>query len=159
MYKSKTFVRLGKELADMAFKNGFEGGALVASIPLLTDRQAKISTANEAILKLNQLTYLLNAMVKADLYEQSQTVKVYNYADQIVLALKEMLSKVTQPQRKITVKTPITVSQTAGTNVVATPTYEALPESAVGLDDGFDDVVYSQYPATYNQATAADVNK
>jgi hypothetical protein len=155
LYKSKTFIRFGKDLFDMALKNGFEGGALVASIPNLTERQIKIATANSAILKLSQMIYVLDGMVKAEMYTDEQIMKVKLYASDIINALKEMLANVSLPQKKITVKSPISVSSVDG-QAIAAGTYTEVPN---GDDDGFDDIVTSPYIPTdydYDQSVVAE---
>jgi hypothetical protein len=109
LYKSKTFVRLGKNLADSLFQNGFEGGALVSSIPLLSERSAKLDAANQALLKLNQARYILKAMLSAELYTAAQVNKLLSYLNEVIKGLKQMLDSVPATQRKITVKAPATV--------------------------------------------------
>jgi hypothetical protein len=154
MYKAKTFIRFGKDLFDLALTNGFEGGALVSSIPNLTDRATKIATANSAILKLSQMIYVLDGMVKADLYTDGQIIKVKMYTIDILNALKEMLSNVSLPQKKITVKSPISVSSIDALSGLNGTYYDV----SSGDDDGFDDIVTpAQFaPADYDQTVVVE---
>jgi uncharacterized protein YpuA (DUF1002 family) len=97
------------------------------------------------------MIYVLDGMVKAELYTDDQIMKVKLYTIDIINALKEMLSNVSMPQKKITVKSPINVSSVDGATALNGTYYSS------GDDDGFDDIVTAQFiPADYDQAVVSE---
>jgi hypothetical protein len=117
LYKSKSFTHAGKSLADMLFKSGIEAGSLISGISELTERQAKINAANQAILQLNQTAYIANVMQMADFYRASQVKPLTSYVRQVINALRELLISVPEPIRKIHVQSNQPVVQFAQVTV------------------------------------------
>ncbi|MGN0818616.1 MAG: hypothetical protein ACI4L9_06570 [Candidatus Coproplasma sp.] len=109
IYKDQTFIRVGKDLAEMLFKTGVEAGAVLSGIAELSSRQAKIDAANQAIIKLNQVSYIANVMCKAELYKPAQVKPLVEYVNHVVKALKELLSTVPDVQRVIRINSPVGV--------------------------------------------------
>lgn len=101
LYKSKSFTRAGKDLADTLFKSGVQAGALVSGIAELTDRSAKIAAANDAILKLNEVLYIAKIMQTADYYRPSQVNPLVNYITKMITGLRELLHNVPEVRRRI----------------------------------------------------------
>ncbi len=101
LYKSKSFTRAGKDLADTLFKSGVQAGALVSGIAELTERSAKISAANEAILKLNEVLYIAKIMQTADYYRPSQVNPLVAYVQKMIKGLRELLHNVPEVRRRI----------------------------------------------------------
>lgn len=110
VYKSQTFVHSGKELADELFKTGVEAGALLSGIPELTARQAKIDAANQAIIKLKQVSYIADVMCKAELYKSAEITPLVQYINHTVNALKELLSSIPEEQPIVRVAQPVAVT-------------------------------------------------
>lgn len=109
LYKSKSFTRAGKELADLLFRTGIEAGALLSGVSELTDRGEKIRTANHALLKLNQTMYIANVMQMAEYYRLSQVAPLIDYCKLIIDGLRELLSNVPETVRKIHFRAPVVV--------------------------------------------------
>lgn len=109
LYKAKTFVRSGKDLAELLFKSGIEAGSFISGISELSDRQAKIDAANQAILKLNQTMYVANVMQVAEYYTLKQVKPLIQYIGMILNALRDLLNKVPETQRVIRVVNPVDV--------------------------------------------------
>lgn len=107
LYKSKSFTRTGKDLADLLFNTGIEAGALISGISEVTDRRTKISTANKAILMLNQTMYIANIMQMADFYRPVQVKPIISYIEKLIEGLRELLHNVPDAQRRIVFKNPI----------------------------------------------------
>jgi hypothetical protein len=167
LYKEKTFIRSGKDLADKLFECGLEGGSLVGSIPLFSDRALKINAINQALLKINQARYILNAMLSAEFYTASQVNHLLSYLDEIIKGLKQLLDSIPAPQRKITVKSP----------AVETPAPKATKEVAVQKkpqqsktetrvanteavdDDGFNDDINSSNELYLSEYASVDASK
>ena len=167
VYKCQTFVRAGKDLAEMLFKTGVEAGAVLSGIAELPGRQAKIDAANQAIIKLNQVLYIADVMCKAELYKPAQVEPLTQYISKVIAALKELLSSVPEVRRVIRVNTPvgvvdtnpkkpaIVINSSAPVGVVTSPVAN-LPAGNYGVknyqtpdvqvsqvsdDDGFNDLV------------------
>ncbi|MGN0815071.1 MAG: hypothetical protein ACI4MH_07555 [Candidatus Coproplasma sp.] len=112
VYKCQTFVRTGKDLAEMLFKTGVEAGAVLSGIAELPSRQAKIDAANQAIIKLNQVQYIADVMCKAELYKPAQVEPLTQYIAKVIAALKELLASVPEVRRVIRLDTPVGVVDT-----------------------------------------------
>jgi hypothetical protein len=104
LYKGKTFVRTGKDLATNLFEKGLEAGSLLASIEDLTDQGVKIHTANQAILRLNQTSFILKAMEMADLYSKDDIVDLVSFIDLIIEGLRDLLIKARPSKRVVPVR-------------------------------------------------------
>jgi hypothetical protein len=151
LYKEKIFLRAGKNLADRFFECGLEGGALVASIPLLSDRALKLNSINQALLKLNEARYILRAMLSAEYYTATQVNYVLSYLDEIVKGLKQLLDSMPTSPRKVTVKTPaptVIIQQKTTSEAVSQKSIQknvnerAVKNGQIEDEDGFNDMVY-----------------
>jgi hypothetical protein len=131
LYKSKSFTHAGKSLADMLFKSGIEAGALISGIGELTERTAKISAANQAILKLNKTKYLASVMEMADFYRAGQVKPIISYIKQIIEGLRELLLSVPEPVKKIRVQSAQAVFQPVAQTVAEQPAVASAPVAAV----------------------------
>lgn len=107
LYKSKIFIRAGKELSSMLFSSGVEAGSLIAGITALTERNGKIAAANQAILKLSQTQYILKTMELADLYRAADVAELSEFIGDVIDGLREMLADVPAPQRTINVSASV----------------------------------------------------
>ena len=136
VYKCQTFVRAGKDLAEMLFKTGVESGALLSGIAELPDRQAKIDAANQAIIKLNPVLYIADVMCKAELYKPAQVEPLTQYISKVIAALKELLSSA--PGGVVTSPGANLPSGNYGVKNYQTPDVQV---SQVSDDDGFNDLV------------------
>lgn len=137
LYKSKSFTRAGKELADMLFKAGIEAGSLLSGISELTERTEKIKTANRAILQLNQTVYIANVMQMADFYRASQVMPLISYIKQVIEGLRELLLNVPATVRKINFRSPVAVaaSEIAAAAAAARITVPVVEETRSVAED------------------------
>lgn len=137
LYKSKSFTRAGKGLADMLFKTGIEAGALLSGISELTDRTEKIKAANSAILQLNQTVYIANVMQMADFYRASQVMPLISYIKQVIEGLRELLLNVPATVRKINFRSPVAVaaSEIAAAAAAARITVPVVEESSTAVPE------------------------
>lgn len=103
LYNVRIFPRAGKIFADKLFETGIEAGSLVTGIPRLTEREAKIRTANQAVLKLNEVIYVCGVMADAGFYKAGEVKPVQEYAEKILLGLEDLLNAVPVQPRRIRV--------------------------------------------------------
>lgn len=137
LYIGRPFQGSGKAFAVELLKLGTSSAAMLKGITLLCDRQAKLDTANEAILKLNETRYYANMMVMAGYYTEKDkdATALIAYVDKIIVALGVLLNKANEAQRKVYLNGSIVPDITMINNV-------AEQESAVADTDGFDEVIY-----------------
>lgn len=92
LYGQKIFPRQGKVFADMLFQTGIEAGTYIASLADIEERKMKIDLATNAMIKLNQTEYLLRVMKEAGYYEPAQIVEMEEYMEELLKAMRELLS-------------------------------------------------------------------
>lgn len=148
LQRAKSFVRVGKDWADMLFKSGVEAGALLSGISELCDRQAKIDAANQAVIKLNQTMYLANIMRSAGFYTTKQIAPLLRYVGKLLNGLRELLASVPATRRVIRVENPAAFGGRAAQPVVVPPVVVSADgtvlspsggEVKTAEDDGFGD--------------------
>lgn len=113
VYKSQSYVRSGQELAELLLKTGVEAGAALTGIAELPTRQAKIEAANNAIIKLNQVSYFVDVMCMAEIYKPEQVKNLVQYIGHVINALRNLLASVPEIQRVVRIKTPLGVVDTS----------------------------------------------
>lgn len=92
LYAVKIFPRQGKVFADMLFQTGIEAGTYIASLADIDERKIKIELASNAMIKLNQTEYLLHVMKDAGYYLPSQIAEMEEYMEELLKAMRELLS-------------------------------------------------------------------
>lgn len=147
LYDSEIFIREGKELSEQLMLSGIEAGALLSSISMLSDRQAKISAANKAVVQLNRIQYIANAMLLLDLYSAKEVEPALVYCAGILSALKDILKKAPETHKVIRLKGPVSVfdavpTQTEDERQTASAADEPSGfEDFEGSSEGFDDLI------------------
>lgn len=114
LYAAKIFPRQGKVFADMLFQTGVEAGTYITSLEDVDDRGLKTEIASKAMVKLNQMAYILSIMREAGYYSAEQTSDLSEYIKGLIRAMRELLTAafaVQRPEgvRAIPVPMPVTV--------------------------------------------------
>ena len=92
LYGVKIFPRQGKIFADMLFQTGIEAGTYIASLADIEERNMKINLASNAMIKLNQTSYLIGVMREAGYYDAVDVVEMEEYMDGLLRAMRELLT-------------------------------------------------------------------
>lgn len=91
LYKLRIFPRDGKTFAEMLFTAGTEAGSLIWSMSQLSDKELKVRTANEALLKISRAEYILGIMCTAGYYTASEVYDLSGYIVKVKESLKALL--------------------------------------------------------------------
>jgi hypothetical protein len=101
LYNKKLFVRAGKDLANNLFEIGLEAGSLLAAIDELPDKAVQYGTANQAMLKLTQTLYILDAMQRADFYTEAEIKKLSQFLEKTIDTLKRLLVQIRPAEQRV----------------------------------------------------------
>ena len=147
LYDSEVFIRQGKELSEQLMLSGIEAGALLSSISMLSDRRAKIAAANKAVVQLNRVQYIANAMLLLDLYSVKEVEPALVYCSGILSSLKDLLNKAPETRRVIRLKGPVSVFDALPVQTEDERQTASVADAPSGFEDfdgsseGFDDVL------------------
>lgn len=143
LYRVKIFPRQGKVFADMLFQTGIEAGTYIASLADIEERKMKIELASNAMIKLNQTEYLIRVMKEAGYYEPVHVVDMEDYMEELLKAMRELLSNAFAQMRaennnvRVTPPQPAVV-QAAKPKHAVKPAPQPAPQIVVNTDpDGF----------------------
>lgn len=92
LYGVKIFPRQGKVFADMLFQTGIEAGTYIASLADIEERSVKVDLATNAMIKLNQTSYLITVMKNAGYYAPVHVVEMEEYLNILLKAMRELLN-------------------------------------------------------------------
>ncbi len=134
LYDSQIFVREGKNLREELMLSGVEAGAALASVDLIADRRAKVDAANRAVMQVNKLVYIANAMLMLGRYSLKQVQSLLDYCNSLLRALKNLLHSVPQTRKVIRLRHAEPVPSTLGSGFE-----EYVPEDEVIEPSGFED--------------------
>lgn len=143
LYRVKIFPRQGKIFADMLFQTGIEAGTYIASLADIEERKMKIELATNAMIKLNQTEYLIRVMKEAGYYEPVHVADMEDYMEELLKAMRELLSNAFAQIRaennnaRIVPPQPAVV-QAAKPKPAVKPAPQPAPQIVVNTDpDGF----------------------
>lgn len=91
LYKSKIFPRSGAEFAADFTQSAVSAGARISSLGDLTDTESKLGVAVDAIVKLNEVNFIVQTMTEGGFYTASETRPLREYIDKLIEALRKLV--------------------------------------------------------------------